>query len=79
MENIVFDSTNPKFLCELMEKYGDSEYPFCGKNDNGEDTEIHISKMDIIYKTYQNNGWIRVNYFDKNGYLNEESFDGRWK
>lgn len=76
---IFFDNNNPKLIRNLMEKYGDSKFPFYGKNENGEDIEIHIGKTDVIYKTYQNNGWIRVNYYDENGLPNGETFDGRWK
>lgn len=76
---IFFDSTNPSLLRSLMEEYGDSKYPFDGENEDGEKTEIHISKEEIIYKTMQKNGWVRVNYFDENGIEAGETFDGRWK
>jgi len=73
-----FDSDNPSMLRNLMKEYGDIEYPLFGKNDQGEDTEIHISKDSIIYKTYQSNGWLRVNYYGEDGYPEGESFEGKW-
>lgn len=76
---IFFDSNNPELLRSLMEEYGDSKYPFDGKNEYGEDTEIHIHKDLIIYKTMQSNGWVRVNYFNEDGIEDGETFDGRWK
>lgn len=79
MNKIFFDSTDSALLRSLMEEYGDSKYPFYGKNEDGEDTEIHISKEEIIYKTMQSNGWVRVNYFDENGIEAGETFDGRWR
>lgn len=79
MENIIFDSSNPELIRNLMEKYGNSEYPYHGKNEDGQDVEIHIGKTSVIYKTFQSNGWVRVNYFDENGYSDGETFDGRWK
>lgn len=76
---VQFDSNNPGLIRNLMKEYGNSDSPFFGKNDEGEDIEIHISKDSIIYKTYQSNGWLRVNYFDSDGYPAGETFDGRWR
>lgn len=73
-----FDSSDPKLLVSLMKKRGSLKYPLLGKNDREEDIEIHISEDSIVYKTYQRNGWLRVNYFDENGYPAGETFDGRW-
>ena len=75
MENIIFDSSNPELIRNLMEQYGNSEYPYHGKNEDGQDVEIHIGKTSVIYKTFQSNGWVRVNYFDENGYPDGETFD----
>lgn len=77
-DEIQFDSNNPQLLRTLMKEYGSSRFPFYGKNDEGEDIEIHISKDSIIYKTYQNNRWLRVNHFDSEGYPAGETFEGRW-
>lgn len=80
MDNeIYFDGNNPKLIRSLMEEHGDSKFPYYGKNEDGEDIEIHICKTSIIHKTYQNNGWVRANYYDENGYPNGEMFEGRWK
>jgi len=76
---IFFDSNNPKLICKLMEEYGESTFPFFGTNEEGEDIELHISKTSLIYKTYQTNGWVRLNYFDENGAPAGETFDGKWK
>ena len=38
-----------------------------GKNTNDEDMDISFSEDGVVTKTYQNNGWLRVNYYDKNG------------
>lgn len=75
---IQFDSSNPKMLRDLMKEHGRSKFPFYGKNDEGEDIEIHIAEDNIIHKTYQKNGWLRVNYFDADGYPAGETFEGRW-
>lgn len=75
---IQFDSNDPKLLRTLMKEHGSSRFPFYGKNDEGEDIEIHISKNSIIYKTYQSNGWLRANHYDADGYPAGETFEGRW-
>ena len=62
-----------------MKGHGNSQFPFFGENEDGERIEIHIAEDSIIYKTYQKNGWIRVNYFDENGIEDGETFDGKWK
>lgn len=81
MENkqISFDGNNPALIRELMKKYGDSKFPFYGTNTEGEEIEIHIGKTNMIYKTYQKNGFVRVNYYDENGLPDGETFDGKWR
>lgn len=65
---------------ELIEKYGNSNTMFTGENSDGETVTVSIDKeKGIILKTYQNNGWLRVNYYNKEGYAEGESFDGRWR
>lgn len=32
--------------------------------------------LDVL--TFQNNGWLRVNYFTEEGYNDGETFQGRW-
>ena len=63
---------------KIIEKYADSEQAFFGKNEDGEDVELHVAESGIILKTYQTNGWLRVNYYDANGYAEGETFEGRW-
>ena len=63
----------------LIEKYGDSKSMFSGENADGETVEVSIDKENgIILKTNQHNGWIRVNYYDKDGTAAGESCDGKW-
>lgn len=76
---IFFDGNNPKLIRSLMEQHGDSEFPYYGTNEDGEDVETHIGKSSVIHKTYQSNGWVRVNHYDENGLPSGETFEGRWK
>ena len=65
---------------ELIEKYGDSKDMYFGENADGEEVAVSIDKENgIILKTNQHNGWIRVNYYDKDGIATGKSFDGRWR
>lgn len=63
---------------ELMAKYGDSKYPFYGSNEHGEAVLISIAKDSIETRTFQANGWLRVNYYGADGSMEGESFEGRW-
>ena len=42
---------------------------------------ISICKDSIHVKTFQDNGWIRINVYDfsDDDYVIEELFDGKWK
>ena len=64
---------------KMMELYGDSTFPFSGTNEDGEDVLVSISKTGIVVSTNQSNGWVRVNYYDQDGFPAGETYDGRWK
>lgn len=49
-----------------------------GENADGEDVELHIVKTGIIFKTYQANGFLRVNTYAADGSAEGETFEGRW-
>lgn len=76
---LYFNPSDPYQLCALMRDFGDSKFPFSGTNEDGEDIDLHISKDSIVCKTYQNNGWIRANYYDEDGICIEEMFEGKWQ
>ena len=64
---------------KLIELYGDSTTMYSGTNQDGEDVYVSISKTGIVTRTNQSNGWVRVNYYDHEGYDAGESYDGRWR
>lgn len=75
-----FDSTDYDGMLKLMKEYGDSDVPFDGTNEYGETVMISICKDSIHVKTFQDNGWIRINVYDfSDDYVIEELFDGKWK
>lgn len=63
---------------ELMEKYGDSETAFIGHNVAGEMVVTSISHESIVVATYQENHWIREDWYDRNGDYECETYNGRW-
>lgn len=65
-------------MLEIMDAYGDTEMPFSGVNDEGEDVSISVFSDRIVVETYQSNGWVRENIFWRDG-TREELFDGKWK
>lgn len=73
-----FDTTEGRR--KLVELYGDSDTMFSGENADGETVMVSIdTENGIVLNTYQHNGWVRVNYYNKDGVAEGESFDGRWK
>lgn len=76
---IKLDFSNPTTVKEANEKYKHLDYPVYGKNQVGEDQVISFASCGITVKTYQFNGWIRINYYTSEGYPEGESFRGRWK
>lgn len=64
---------------KLIELYADSETMFSGVNADGENVTLSIAASGMVLKTMQENGWVRVNYYDAEGVADGESFDGKWK
>lgn len=63
----------------IMKEYGSIESALTGVNENGETTTLHIAHDSLIVETYQNNGFIRKNYYDADGYADGESYEVKWK
>lgn len=61
---------------ELMDQYGDSDISFGEKNQLGENILVSIFNDRISVRTFQINGWVRVNTYWRDG-TTEETFDGR--
>ena len=64
---------------QLIALYADSETMFTGTNEHGETVYLSIAASGIVLKTEQENGWVRVNYYDANGVATGEGFDGKWR
>lgn len=64
---------------QLMKEYGDSASDFVGKNEDGELVTMAIYHDKIIVTTYQNNHWVRKDYYDSEGFYEAEMYDGKWE
>lgn len=73
------DPTDFDGMVKIMEEYGDSDMPFSGRNDNGEEVIISVSKDNITVRTHQKNGWVRRNSytFSDGEITSEEIFEGK--
>ena len=74
---IAFDSSDLEGMRKIMAQYGDTEFPFYGKNEDGESISISVFPDRIVTVTEQANGWVRKNTFYSDG-SRDETFDGTW-
>lgn len=58
----------------LMREYGNYPDMLIGINSNGERTAISINPDNIVVTTYQDNGWIRENYYNESGFAAGERY-----
>lgn len=71
-----FDGNDPNLLRSLIAKYGDSENLLSGQNEEGEFVTYSIDRENgIVTNTYQNNGWVRTNYYDTDGLPTGETYN----
>ena len=62
----------------IMREFGESQTAYSGVNGDGEDVLLSIFSDHITVSTNQHNGWVRVNYYDADGYAEGETYKGRW-
>lgn len=75
---IAIDFAVPSAVKAAMRKYGNRKDMLFGENSNGEKQEISIKTDNILLTTYQHNGFIRKNEYDKSGKCVGEFFDEKW-
>lgn len=71
---MLFDPNDLAGMCEFMDKYGDKQMPFSGIDENGNYILIGVNHDNITVKTFQKNGWVRINIYYRDG-TSEELFD----
>ena len=62
---------------EIIQQFADSNTIFAGENSDGETVRMHVSDTGLILKTEQENGWIRVTFYDADGLCIGETFEGK--
>lgn len=75
METIKLELKEGEILTEdtffSMYDRGEIAGPYTAVNGDGEDMVITVSKDLVEVRTYQKNGWIRINGYDRDGYRTE--------
>ena len=51
---------------------------FVGTNSDEERVLLIICPTSLELTTFQNNGWVRINWYDADGLATGEVFDGKW-
>ena len=74
---IEIDFSDHDSLCKLMDKHREMKPMLLGKNEDGEMVSVYIFENVIGVQTFQNNHWIRKNYYHRDGTV-EELFEGKW-
>ena len=75
---IYVDSNKYEKLIELMDDYKMYHDRAWGHNKDGEQVSISVNKDNVVVETFQNNGWLRQDWYWRDG-TQEEVFEGRWK
>ena len=61
-------------MLKLMDEYSDSDSPFSGTDECGNRVLISVNRDNITTQTFQSNGWIRTNIYNRFG-ENEELYE----
>lgn len=73
-----FNPNDLQLMRNLMKKHGYSSNSFFGENVNGEQIELSIFTDKIMLRTYQHNGWSRLNIYHYDG-TTEEIYEGKYE
>lgn len=68
---IQFNPNDLKDMCQLMDKYGNSNTTFPGTNESGERIHVSIFPDKIVVATFQTNDWTRKNTYYRDGSRDE--------
>lgn len=65
---------------KLISLYGHTSNAYSGVNSDAEGILVSFdTNHGIVLKTFQHNGFTRVNYYDADGHSEGETFEGRWR
>lgn len=66
-----FDPNNQLEIYWLCYWHGIFETPIVGENEDGETVMVEPTRNFVRVTTYQDNGWIRVSDYGKDGYVTD--------
>lgn len=74
---VKYDMSKPSVIADMVNGIKSGLYGT--KNEDGEDVMVMIEQGDeMTVRTFQSNGWLRVNYYNHLGLSEGETFEGRW-
>lgn len=73
-EKVVIDFNDWSSILKAMKNYSTIDYPLNSTNQDGERQLISIWSDKIIVRTFQSNGWTRINTYHDD-YTTEETFE----
>ena len=84
IDKVVVDPKDKRGLIALMDdcKANPKKYEtyLIGESEHGERVLISVNEDNIVVETWQENGWVRKNYYYRDPLAdNEEIYDGKWK
>lgn len=72
--SVCIDMSDISSVREAMRTYGDSEMPFFGSNEDGEEQIVSVNRDNVTIVTFQHNGWARTHVVWEDG-TSEETFE----
>ena len=79
-DSLASEFSNLDVRRQIIERFSDNSEFYVGTNAFGDRILLNVSQeRGITLKTYQANGWLRVTYYDADGFYVGETFEGRWK
>lgn len=72
MNTIKFAPQDFEDMLQLMDRYEDFDTMLMGTGENDECVTLSVYADKIIRQTYQENGWIRISTYWRDGTIDEE-------
>lgn len=69
---------DPAARQEIMKNFGEAHDPFFGTNEEGDLVVMEVRTCSIVTRTFQSNGWTRINFYSQDGSPSGETYE-KWK
>ena len=70
-KQLEFDPDDLEQIKQLVDNSDEFEMPLIGVNEDGESTMTEVTDKFVLVKTFQDNGWLRNNYYYPDGCCEE--------